>query len=53
MARFFQGLSDKEAGKHVSLQLPTSIGDAMNHITMHSYVLAACASVPRDGSKGK
>ncbi|KAH3885760.1 hypothetical protein DPMN_009758 [Dreissena polymorpha] len=53
VAKFCQGLSDKETGKHVSLQVPTSMGDAMNKIKMHSYVLAACASVPRDGAKVK
>ncbi|KAH3779815.1 hypothetical protein DPMN_157622 [Dreissena polymorpha] len=51
VAEFCQGLSDKEAGKHVSLQVPTSMGDAMNKIKMHNYVLAACASIPRDGAK--
>ncbi|KAH3845498.1 hypothetical protein DPMN_087779 [Dreissena polymorpha] len=29
------------------------MGDAMNSIKMHSYVLAACASVPLCGPKGK
>ncbi|KAH3824851.1 hypothetical protein DPMN_126705 [Dreissena polymorpha] len=29
------------------------MGDAMNRIKMHSYVLAACASVPLGGPKGK
>ncbi|KAH3885717.1 hypothetical protein DPMN_009713 [Dreissena polymorpha] len=29
------------------------MGDAMNKIKMHSYVLAACASVPRDSAKVK
>ncbi|KAH3717792.1 hypothetical protein DPMN_060588 [Dreissena polymorpha] len=53
VARFCQGLSDKEASKHVSLQVPTSIGDAMNRIKMHSHILAACASVPLGGPKGK
>ncbi|KAH3841436.1 hypothetical protein DPMN_114899 [Dreissena polymorpha] len=53
VAKFCKGLSNKEAGKHVSLQVPTSMGDAMNKIKMHSYVFAACASLPRDGAKVK
>ncbi|KAH3853158.1 hypothetical protein DPMN_095680 [Dreissena polymorpha] len=38
VARFCQGLTDKEAGKHVSLQIPVSMRDAINSIKMYSYI---------------
>ncbi|KAH3818468.1 hypothetical protein DPMN_120189 [Dreissena polymorpha] len=48
VTKFCHGLLDKEAGKHVSLQLPTSMGDAMNMMRIYSHVQSACAAAPRD-----
>ncbi|KAH3776585.1 hypothetical protein DPMN_178016 [Dreissena polymorpha] len=51
--KFSHGLVDKEAGKHVSLQLPTSMGDAMNMMKIYSHVQLACAAAPMDSQKGE
>ncbi|KAH3794749.1 hypothetical protein DPMN_148287 [Dreissena polymorpha] len=48
VTKFCHGLLDKKAGKHVCLQLPTSMGDAMNMMRIHSHVQSACAATPRD-----
>ncbi|KAH3702690.1 hypothetical protein DPMN_077716 [Dreissena polymorpha] len=47
LTTFCHGLIDKEAGKHVSLQLLTSMGDAMNMMKIYSHVQSACAAAPR------
>ncbi|KAH3893596.1 hypothetical protein DPMN_017744 [Dreissena polymorpha] len=44
VTKFCQGLLDKEAGKHVSLQLPTSMVDAMHRMKIYSHVQSACAA---------
>ncbi|KAH3834919.1 hypothetical protein DPMN_108252 [Dreissena polymorpha] len=40
VTKFCQGLLDKEAGKHVRLQLPTSMGDAMNMMRIYRPICA-------------
>jgi hypothetical protein len=50
VTKFCHGLIDEEAGKHVSLQLPTSMGDAMNMLKIYSHVQSACG-IPRRLSK--
>ncbi|KAH3801818.1 hypothetical protein DPMN_155480 [Dreissena polymorpha] len=47
VTKFCHCLIDEEAGKHVSLQLPTSMGDAMNMLKIYSHVQSACAAAPR------
>ncbi|KAH3695236.1 hypothetical protein DPMN_082693 [Dreissena polymorpha] len=47
VTQFCHGLIDEEAGKHVSLQLPTSMGDAMNMLKIYCHVQSACAAAPR------
>ncbi|KAH3865051.1 hypothetical protein DPMN_028089 [Dreissena polymorpha] len=47
VTKFCHGLIDEEAGKHVSLQLPTSMGDAMNMLKIYCHVQSACAAAPR------
>ncbi|KAH3690914.1 hypothetical protein DPMN_191211 [Dreissena polymorpha] len=53
VTKFCHGLLDKEAGKHVSLQLPTSMGDAMKMMKIYSHVQLACAAAPMDSQKGE
>ncbi|KAH3734820.1 hypothetical protein DPMN_041269 [Dreissena polymorpha] len=53
VTKFYHGLLDKEAGKHVSLQLPTSMGDAMNMMKIYSHVQLACAAAPMDSQNGE
>ncbi|KAH3882503.1 hypothetical protein DPMN_006443 [Dreissena polymorpha] len=53
VTKFCHGLLDKEAGKHVSLQLPKSMGDAMNSMKLYSHVQLACATAPMDSQKGE
>ncbi|XP_052269593.1 uncharacterized protein LOC127871024 isoform X3 [Dreissena polymorpha] len=53
VTKFCHGLLDKEAAKHVSLQLPTSMGDAMNMMKIYSHVQLACAAAPRDSQESE
>ncbi|XP_052239462.1 uncharacterized protein LOC127850461 isoform X4 [Dreissena polymorpha] len=53
VTKFCHGLLDKEAAKHVSLQIPTSMGDAMNMMKIYSHVLLACAAAPRDSQESE
>ncbi|KAH3722394.1 hypothetical protein DPMN_065352 [Dreissena polymorpha] len=53
VTKFCHSLLDKEAGKHVSMQLPTSMGDAMNMMKIYSHVQLACAAAPMDSQKGE
>ncbi|KAH3863205.1 hypothetical protein DPMN_026185 [Dreissena polymorpha] len=53
VTKFCHGLLYKEAGKHVSLQLPTSMGDAMNMMKIYSHVQSACAAAPRDSQESE
>ncbi|KAH3810387.1 hypothetical protein DPMN_138779 [Dreissena polymorpha] len=53
VTKFCHGLLDKEAAKHVSLQLPTSMGDAMNMMKIYSHVQLACATAPRDSQESE
>ncbi|KAH3812829.1 hypothetical protein DPMN_141270 [Dreissena polymorpha] len=53
VTKFCHRLLDKEAGKHVSLQLPTSMGDAMNMMKIYSHVQLACNAAPRDSQESE
>ncbi|KAH3825356.1 hypothetical protein DPMN_127231 [Dreissena polymorpha] len=53
VAKFCQGLLDKEAGKHVSFQIPASMGDAFDKIKLFNHVQSVFAAAPRDRQEGE
>ncbi|KAH3851747.1 hypothetical protein DPMN_094232 [Dreissena polymorpha] len=53
VTKFCQRLLDREAGKHVSLHLSTSMGDVMNKAKLFNYVQLACTSATRGSKMGK